>query len=94
MTSLQDFDWDDDLINATRRDGQARVRVYRPDQVAVVLGRGSRPDQEVNVDTVQGDGVHLLKRRGGGCAVVLDTGNVVVSCALPLAGLGRATEAF
>jgi lipoate-protein ligase A len=94
LISLRDFDWDDNLIDATKRDGRARVRVYRSPHVVVVLGRGSQPDVEVNVEAAQRDGVPLLRRRGGGCSVVLDTGNVIVSCTLPLPGLGGTTRAF
>lgn len=36
----------------------------------------------------------LLRRRGGGCAVVLDPGNLVCSLVLPLAGVGEITRAF
>ncbi len=36
----------------------------------------------------------VLRRRGGGCAVVLDPGNAIVSLALPLPGVGGITSAF
>jgi len=94
LIAIQDFDWDDDLIDATLRDGQTHARVCRPSQVAVVLGRGSRPKIEVDVEAVQRDRVPLLRRRGGGCSVVLDPGNVIVSCALPLPGFGGTSRAF
>jgi lipoate-protein ligase A len=60
----------------------------------VVLGRGSRPEIEVNAEAIEEDGVPLLKRRGGGCSVVLDTGNVIVSTTLPLSGFGGIPRAF
>ena len=75
------YDYDDDLIAAVRRDGRTRVRVYRLTSPAVVLGSGSRPEREVNLDACADDGVPILRRRGGGCAVVLDPGNVIVSVA-------------
>ena len=94
MISIQDFDWDDDLLDATKRDGRPRARVYRPSHVAVVLGRGSKPETEINIEAAQRDSIPLLRRRGGGCSVVLDTGNIIVSCALPLPGVGGTTRAF
>lgn len=94
MTEPRAFDWDDELIEATRSDDLPRARVYRPDHVAVVLGRGSRLEAEVNVEAIEDDGVPLLKRRGGGCSVVLDTGNVIVSTTLPLSGFGGIPQAF
>ncbi|MGD2107819.1 MAG: hypothetical protein PVI86_00375 [Phycisphaerae bacterium] len=73
------YTYDDDLIEATRADKAARVRVYRLTDTIVVLGAGSTPDQEVNLHACRADGVPVLKRRGGGCAVVIDPGNVIVS---------------
>lgn len=94
MIAVQDFDWDEDLLDSVRREGSPRARVCCPSQVSVVLGRGSDPEIEVDVEAVRADGVPLLRRRGGGCSVVLDTGNVVVSCVLPLSGLGGTSRAF
>ncbi|MFH1748491.1 MAG: hypothetical protein ABIG44_15765 [Planctomycetota bacterium] len=73
------YAYDDDLIDAARHDGQARVCVYRLPRTVVVLGSGSRPEVELNFDACRADKVPILKRRGGGCAVVLDPGNVIVS---------------
>jgi len=47
--------------------------------MAVVLGRGNRPERELNLDACRADGVPVLRRRGGGGAVVLGPGCVVVS---------------
>ncbi|MBI4880253.1 MAG: hypothetical protein HY812_11435 [Planctomycetes bacterium] len=70
---------DDDLLEAARRDGRSRVRVARPEGAMVVLGAGSRPERELYLDACARDGVPILRRRGGGCAVVLDPGNVLVA---------------
>ena len=94
MIVPRDFDWDDDLIGDVLCDGQPLVAVYRPNQTAVVLGRGSHPEVEVNLEAIGNDGIALLKRRGGGCSVVLDPGNLVVSVVLPLAGFGGIRPAF
>lgn len=88
------FDLDDALIAATRDDGQARAQVRRCPLRALVLGRGSRPELEIDLTAVRADGLPVLRRDGGGCAVLLDPGNLLVSLALPLAGLGRNKEAF
>ena len=81
------YDHDDDLIAVTRGAGQAHVRVYAFDGTAVVLGRGSRPEVELHLEHCVADGVPVLRRHGGGCAVVLDPGNVVVAAALPVSGI-------
>ncbi|MFO7653478.1 MAG: hypothetical protein R6X25_06615 [Candidatus Krumholzibacteriia bacterium] len=91
---LSPYAHDEALLAAVRADGAPAVSVHRPPGPAVVLGRGGRLELEVHADRVLADGVPLLRRRGGGCAVVLDPGNVVVSLAMPLAGIGGITTAF
>jgi lipoate-protein ligase A len=73
---------DDDLLARVREDGRPRVRVYVSPETMVVLGAGSKPELELHEDACREDGVPVFKRRGGGCAVVLDPGNVIVSTAL------------
>jgi len=87
--SIGDYDADADLFAATARDGRTRVRIQRPDRVQVVLGRGSRPEQELFAEACRADGVDVLRRRGGGCAVVLDPGNLVVAVCLRAPGIGE-----
>jgi lipoate-protein ligase A len=62
--------------------------------VAVILGRGSKPDVELHLAHVLSDNIPVMKRAGGGCAVVLDPGNVIVSVALPLPGIAGIRTAF
>ncbi len=88
------YDLDDELMARTRGDGKPRVRVYRFDQVAVVIGRGGHQDLELNTENIADSGVPLYKRPGGGCSVVLDPGNLIVSLALPLPGIGGIKSAF
>ena len=88
------YDFDEELMARTRDDGQSRVRVYRFDHVAVVIGRGGHQDLELHTGHIAADGVPLYRRRGGGCSVVLDPGNAIVSLALPLPGIGQITSAF
>ncbi len=90
MNSAPDFPRygdDDALVAATRADGLARIRVSRPDRVRVVLGRGSRADVELHLDSCVADGVEIVRRPGGGCAVVLDPGNLTIAIALPAPGI-------
>jgi len=82
------YDRDEDLLEGTRRDGQPRLRVYRYPEPAVVLGSGSRPEQELHLEPCIEDRVPLLRRRGGGCSVVLDPGNLVTSVAMAVEGIG------
>jgi len=88
------YNLDDDLIAATLADGRARVRVGRYQGRSVVLGRGGRPEAELNREAIIDDGVQVLRRHGGGCAVFLDPGNIIVSVVWPLPGLGGIKHAF
>ncbi|MFH2002181.1 MAG: hypothetical protein ABIK28_21085 [Planctomycetota bacterium] len=88
------YEYDDELIDATLTDRMPRVRVDRPRRTSVVLGRGSKPEDELDVEACLQDGVPVLKRRGGGCSVVLDTGNLIVSVILPMKGTLNAGKLF
>lgn len=82
------YDSDDDLVEAVRAGWGAQLRIYTPAEPMVVLGRGSKL-AEINVEACLADRVPVRRRRGGGCAVVIDPGNAVIATALPLAGYGH-----
>ena len=86
--TIQPYDDDDPLVAWVEEYATAAWRVRCPRATEVVLGRGSKVDLEVNLAACIADGVILRRRRGGGCTVVLDPGNVVVSVALPVTGIG------
>lgn len=88
------WDRDDELLRSVRGERAPRVDVYRWAGTAVVIGRGGRQALELHRDAVAADRVPLYRRPGGGCAVVLDPGNLIVSVGLPLAGVGGITSAF
>ena len=88
------YDLDDALLPAARGAGTPQLKIYRYDRVAVVVGRGGDPQREVDLAAADRSGVPVLRRAGGGCAVVLDRGNLVISLALPLPGLGAIRSAF
>lgn len=88
------WDRDDDLIEAVRGQACGLVRVMRPASTEVVIGRGGKPELELDLDAIRADGVPVYRRRGGGCAVVLDPGNLVVSAVAPMEGVGGVTSAF
>lgn len=85
---------EDDLVEQARATGRALCRVYRPHETCVVLGRGGSEERELLRAAIDADGVPVYRRPGGGGAVVLDDGNLVIVLALPLPGLGAVTEAF
>ncbi|MBM3317938.1 MAG: hypothetical protein FJY75_08790 [Candidatus Eisenbacteria bacterium] len=88
------YDRDDDLLAPFAPGEAPRARLYRPLAPAIVLGRASRPERELHVEACLADAIPLYRRRGGGCAVLLDPGCLVLSLALPLPGLGGIHEAY
>ena len=88
------YDADDALLAAVRADGVTRLAVTRPAGPLVVLGAGSKPERELLLDAIAADVVPVVRRAGGGCSVVLDPGNVVVSIVLPSEGLPGIRTAF
>jgi lipoate-protein ligase A len=85
---------DDALLDRVRATGELGVAAYPCDHAAVVIGRGGRQADEVRREVIAADGIPFHRRAGGGCAVVLDPGNVVVSVALPMPGIGGISTAF
>jgi len=83
---------DKNLFDEVKRTGELGLRIYRPDETMVVLGRSSKPDVELHVDRILLDDVPIYRRPGGGCSVVLDPGNVVVAVVLPVPGLTKTKE--
>jgi len=92
--SIAPYSLDDDLLVPFRPGEEPRTRLYAHPATAVVLGRGSDPARELYIDACLADRVPLSRRRGGGCAVVLDPGNLVISVALPLPGLAGIRTAY
>lgn len=91
---IKPFNQDDSLLDMTLGDGSPRVRVYPWQNVAVVIGRGGKEGVELDMAAIAADQVPVFRRPGGGCAVVLDPGNVIVSVALAMPGLSGIKSAF
>jgi lipoate-protein ligase A len=90
---LRPYDLPDaDLLEPHERG--ARLRVFVPQRVLVVIGRGSDPALEVRADTVREDGVPVLRRGSGGCAVVLTPQMVCVSFAFYGEQQGKSADYF
>ena len=85
---------DDDLLVLSRRENRSLLRISRPAGRGVVIGRGGTPEVELHLPAIEADGIPVYRRRGGGCAVLLDPGNVIISIVQPTPGVGGITSAF
>jgi lipoate---protein ligase len=84
------YDFDEELIASVA--GSAKLQIRIP-ELCVVLGRGGK-EIEINRKIIEADEVPIYRRRGGGCAVVIDPGNLIISLVAPMPGVGGVTTAF
>jgi len=68
-----------DLLEDFLADRAARRRLYEPSGIAAVLGAAGKPDRDLKLAALEADAVPVLRRRGGGGAVVLSPGQVVLA---------------
>jgi len=71
---------DDQILKNCSRD--IETQVFIPKETLLVLGNGNDAEKEAHLEHCKQDGVSVLKRYGGGGAVVLHTGCLVVSAGL------------
>lgn len=88
------YHFEDEVVNSALSEGSTKLLIYRPQREMIVLGRGSNPEIEIELDRCLSDEVSLYRRRGGGCSVVLDPGNVIVTVAIPVSGIGENSRYF
>lgn len=86
------YDYDDDLMALAP--GTPALRIQPFGHRAVVAGRGSDLAAEIHLSLVSADGIPVYRRKGGGCSVVLDPGNLMVTLAFGAPGIGGIRELF
>jgi lipoate-protein ligase A len=59
-----------------------RCLVWTPPNTAVVIGKGSKIEEEINIEICEQDRVAIIRRGTGGCAVVISPDMLVVTFAL------------
>src|SRR3954462_12573016 len=71
------------LIEADERGAGPALRIWEPEEVAVVLGASGRWREDVKVDACREDGVAIARRSSGGGTVVIGPGTINVAVVLP-----------
>jgi lipoate-protein ligase A len=71
------------LIEADERGAGPALRIWEPEEVAVVLGASGRWRDDVKVDACRQDGVAIARRSSGGGTVVIGPGTLNVAVVLP-----------
>lgn len=91
---LKPYTFDTDLIQSALSDKRPKVRIYSIDKTIVVLGKGGKIELELNTSEITKDGVDICRRQGGGCSVVIDPGNVIISLIIPVRGIINSRKYF
>jgi lipoate---protein ligase len=86
LPRVRAYDFDQNLLAQVRQTGQPGFAVYPFAFPAVVAGRGSDLDKEIRLSLCTADNIPVFRRMGGGCAVFLDPGTLIVSVVLPAKG--------
>jgi lipoate---protein ligase len=94
ISGVKAYGFDQDLLAQVGQTGQPGFSVYPFFFPAVVAGRGSDLDREIRLSLCRDDGIPVFRRRGGGCAVFLDPGSLIVSIALPAQGFAGIQRLF
>ena len=70
---------DDLVMDRMVQGSEYACEIYEGHRVEVVLGRSSKIEEDVMVETCADDGIPLSRRRGGGGTVILSPGILILS---------------
>ena len=84
--TIQPFVFDDALIESTVAKNTLQFSCYPFPHPAIVAGNGSLLSREIRLEKINADHIPVYRRQGGGCAVFLDKGSLIVSTAFPARG--------
>jgi lipoate-protein ligase A len=71
----------DELIKEINETDRLRYELWQPETTFVVLGRSQKAEQEVDILQCRAEQIPVLKRKGGGGAVVLMPGVLCITIA-------------
>lgn len=83
-TAAENLALDEAVLDEADASGERSecLRLWESPEVAVILGRSSQIDREANIEACGRDGVPILRRSSGGCAVVVGPGCLMYSVVL------------
>jgi len=83
-TVAENLALDEALLDQAEAGGAPReiLRLWQSPQPAVILGRSSQAEKETHLEACRADGIPVLRRCSGGCAVVIGPGCLMYSVVL------------
>lgn len=78
---IRTYPGDEQALRLFEEEKQELFWVYEPQEISVVLGRGSK-EKEIKIEACLQDGITLWRRKGGGGAVVLAPGMLIITVVL------------
>jgi lipoate-protein ligase A len=83
-TATENVAFDQSLLDEAESSPEPReaFRLWECPELAVIVGRSSRREIEVNLAACEADGIPIVQRPSGGCAVVIGPGCLMYSVVL------------
>jgi|GEM_PF-495689 len=88
------YKFDDELIRAAVDSGAPKVLLTKWNRPIVVIGKGGKAELELNLPAIASGEIEVFRRYGGGCSVVIDEGQVVISAVIPGNGILQTKKYF
>ncbi|MDA3915656.1 MAG: hypothetical protein PF690_01600 [Deltaproteobacteria bacterium] len=91
---VKPYPLDDLLIDLVEKERIPHYYCSPYTQKAIVAGPGGSLSKEIRLDLAICDLIPIYRRKGGGCSVFLDPGNLVISLAVPVKGYAGIQTVF
>ncbi len=80
--NIQPYPGDGEILSAlAKKPERPVVSIFEPEGICAVLGAGGKPERELFLENLQRDQIPIYRRQGGGGAVILAPGMIVISVA-------------
>ncbi len=82
MKIIDDYNLPDCRLMQSGNSVSGGIMVWRPEHEMIIIGKGSKAEEELIPERIDADMIKVIRRDTGGCAVILSPRMIVVSLAL------------